>query len=135
MFCDTILKLLLNLLQITQRQEWFDWARYSVIEYLFPIGWYNREATNNKFPYPTGMIADTATSKVLAMARFRQLRVKKSKWFYLFIYKLTTTRLTKKLTITVVTTWNENRSKEEQGSKEDIAYFIYKLAYFQLLQD
>ena len=60
------------------RAEWFDWARYSVIEYLFPKGWYNHDdlPEGKKFTFPKGMIADSATSKLLAMARFRQLRVK-----------------------------------------------------------
>jgi len=61
---------------VTTRAEWFDWARYSVIEYLFPTGWYNANGTNNAFKYPRDMIADAASSKVLAMARFRQLRLK-----------------------------------------------------------
>ena len=60
------------------RAEWFDWARYSVIEYLFPKGWYNHDdlPEGKKFTFPKGMIADSATSRLLAMARFRQLRVK-----------------------------------------------------------
>ena len=63
-------------LQVMNRLEWFDWARYSVIDYLFPFGWYNWDITRD-FEYKKGFTADTMASKVLAMARFRQLRVKK----------------------------------------------------------
>ncbi|XP_065658340.1 uncharacterized protein LOC100206152 isoform X5 [Hydra vulgaris] len=55
---------------VATNTDWFHWTRYSVIEYLFPDGWYN-----NKMKYPAGFVADSASSKVLAMARFRQLRV------------------------------------------------------------
>lgn len=59
---------------MSNRLDWFDWARYSVIEYLFPTGWYN----GNK-DYKAGFVADNEASKILAMARFRMLRAKNSK--------------------------------------------------------
>nr|XP_047143727.1 uncharacterized protein LOC100197078 [Hydra vulgaris] len=51
--------------------DWFTWAKYGVIDYLFPNSWYNGDIKG----YPKGFVADAASSKVLAMARFRQLRV------------------------------------------------------------
>lgn len=57
--------------QVSNRLQWFDWIRYSVTEYLFPNGWYNGDKS-----YEPGFTADTEASKVLAMARIRQLRVK-----------------------------------------------------------
>lgn len=58
-------------MEVSNRLDWFDWARYSVIEYLFPTGWYN----GNK-DYKAGFVADNEASKILAMARFRMLRAK-----------------------------------------------------------
>ena len=50
-----------------------------MIDYLFPFGWYNWEDTR-EFEYKKGFTADSMASKVLAMARFRQLRVKPRKF-------------------------------------------------------
>ena len=56
---------------------------YSVVEYLFPDGWYN------KMKYEEGFVADSAASKVLSMARIRQLRVKPSELVFSFTCFLT----------------------------------------------
>ena len=60
------------------RAEWFDWARYSVIEYLFPKGWYSHDDLpgGRRFTFLKGRIADSAASRLLSVARFTQLRVK-----------------------------------------------------------
>ncbi|XP_065658368.1 uncharacterized protein LOC100211692 isoform X4 [Hydra vulgaris] len=50
--------------------DWWDWIMHSVVEYLFPDGWYNN------MKYEKGFAADNAASKVLSMARIRQIRVK-----------------------------------------------------------
>ena len=65
-------------LQLENRLMWMDWIRYAVTEFLFPPGWYNRNV------YPKGFVADNAQSKVLAMARIRQLRVQPSMFIAVF---------------------------------------------------
>ena len=73
---------------------WMDWIRYAVTEFLFPPGWYNRNV------YPKGFVADNAQSKVLAMARIRQLRVQPSMFYCPFfefqVWKLWCTVIYKK---------------------------------------
>lgn len=68
--------------KVSNRLQWFDWIRYSVTEYLFPNGWYNGDKS-----YEPGFTADTEASKVLAMARIRQLRVKSSKLRVQIMYR------------------------------------------------
>ena len=65
--------------QVRDRIDWLEWLRYSVTEYLFLPMWYNRQ------PYINNFVADNAQSKILAMARTRQLRVKPSESVFLFI--------------------------------------------------
>ena len=68
--------------QITSRLEWLDWVRYSVTEYMFPPFWYNHNPNIQQEPFPKNYVADNAQSKVLAMSRLRQLRVKPSKLIF-----------------------------------------------------
>ena len=56
-----------------------DWARYSIVEVLFPPFWYNHKKFGKELQ---GFVADSAQSKTLAMARLRQLRVNKSKQYF-----------------------------------------------------
>ena len=62
--------------QVMNRLHWIDWLRYSVTEFLFPPFWYNGKEYGRELK---NYVADNAASKVLAMARVRQLRVKNSK--------------------------------------------------------
>ena len=67
-------RLICFLTQISDRLQWLDWIRYSVTEFLFPPDWYNGMSYKDNF------VADNEQSKILAMARLRQLRVTSRKF-------------------------------------------------------
>ena len=60
--------------RLTKDIEWLDWVEHGLVPYLFPGIWYNGNPN-----YNTGFVADNEPSRILAMARFRQMRVKKGK--------------------------------------------------------
>lgn len=60
--------------QVSSQSAWYTWVEESLIPYLFLEKWYNDDPR-----YKIGFVADNEPSKVLALARFRQLRVQKSK--------------------------------------------------------
>jgi len=62
-----------ELQKVTRVEEYWNWIDKTFIPYLYPNKWYNDIA-----PYKAQFVADTEPSKVIAMARMRQLRVKKN---------------------------------------------------------
>ncbi|XP_065066412.1 uncharacterized protein LOC135692255 [Rhopilema esculentum] len=61
-----------DLEQVTRVEQYWSWIEDKFIPYLFPGTWYNGD------PYMVRFVADTEPSKIISMARMRQLRVKKN---------------------------------------------------------
>ena len=62
-------------------EQYWSWIENKFIPYLFPASWYNGD------PYMARFVADTEPSKIISMARMRQLRVKKSKFLFGFVIR------------------------------------------------
>ena len=63
---------------MTRVEEYWKWIDKTFIPYLYPGKWYNGIA-----PYKHQFVADTEPSKIIAMGRMRQLRVKKSMFCFI----------------------------------------------------
>ena len=65
-------------LQVTRVEEYYNWLENTFIPYLYPGKWYNGD------PYKKQFVADNEPSRIISMARMRQLRVKRSKFSLLY---------------------------------------------------
>eukprot|EP00794_Sanderia_malayensis_P008930 gene8930-9882_t len=63
-----------ELQSVSKVEDYWSWLDNTFIPYLYPGKWYNGNPN-----WTHGFVADTEPSKIISMARMRQLRVKKNK--------------------------------------------------------